>query len=128
MNEYIVDLNNFADGALAEQFDYELKRVLENIGDPNTDPTKKRKLQVNLVLQADGRRQLTDVIVEVKSTLVSRNAVLSSLIMDRDGEGNATAAELKSGFKDQTYFDSETGEVKDDRGHKIVDLQKKGGK
>ncbi|WP_112181400.1 replication terminator protein [Paraliobacillus zengyii] len=128
MTNYIVDLNTFANGALAEQFDYELKKVLENIGDPNTDPEKKRKLQVNLVLKADERRQLTDVVVEVKSTLTPRNAVLSSLIMDRDENGVATAAELKSGLKDQTYFDSDTGEIKDDRGQNIVDLQKQGGK
>ncbi len=40
----IVDLNAFADGALAEQFNAELYKVLENIADPNTDGTTGVKL------------------------------------------------------------------------------------
>ncbi|WP_017470656.1 hypothetical protein [Amphibacillus jilinensis] len=123
----IVDLNDFADGALAEQFNHELLKVLDNIADPNTDPTKKRKIAINLTLQADDRLQLTNVLVEVKSTVAPRNAVSSSLILDKDENGKATAAELKSGAKGQTYLDYETGELKDDRGENVVDLQKQGG-
>ncbi|WP_440894944.1 replication terminator protein [Amphibacillus sp. Q70] len=123
----IVDLNDFADGALAEQFNHELQKVLENISDPNTDPTKKRKISINLTLQSDERLQLTDVVVEVKSAVAPRNAVSSSLILDKDEKGKTTAAELKSGIKGQTYADYETGEVKDDRGQNVVDLQKQGG-
>lgn len=41
--EYIINLNEFADGAALERFNREMKRVLENIADPNTDPTKKER-------------------------------------------------------------------------------------
>lgn len=123
----IVDLNAFADGALAEQFNAELYKVLENIADPNTDPTQKRKIAINLTLQADETLQLTSVNVVVKSTLAPRNPVASTLIMDKDENGKVAAAELKSGIKGQTYLDYDTGELRDDRGQNVVDLQKQGG-
>ncbi|MDN3168386.1 hypothetical protein [Enterococcus faecalis] len=37
-------LSGISDGGLQERFDFELAQVINNIHDPNTDPTKKEKL------------------------------------------------------------------------------------
>jgi len=44
-------LINFANGALAEQLENELDRVLENIYDPNTSPTAARKITLTVTLK-----------------------------------------------------------------------------
>ncbi|GEM04493.1 replication terminator protein [Halolactibacillus miurensis] len=126
MDEMIVDLNDFADGALAERFNYELKNLLQNIADPNTDPKKKRKLQIVLTLTSNEKREIAEVDIDVKTTPAPRLSLGSTLVMDRDEAGYATAAELKSGVKDQTYFDSEDGRIKDDRGG-VIDFKAQGG-
>ncbi|GEM02885.1 hypothetical protein SAMN05421839_10640 [Halolactibacillus halophilus] len=126
MDEMIVDLNDFADGALAERFNYELKNLLQNIADPNTDPKKKRKLQIVLTLTSNEKREIAEVDIDVKTTPAPRLSLGSTLVMDRDEAGYATAAELKSGMKDQTYFDSEDGRIKDDRGG-VIDFKAQGG-
>ena len=52
----MIDLNSFADGALAEQFDREFVRVTENMADLNTDPKKARKITVTLTFVGDKKR------------------------------------------------------------------------
>ena len=42
--EVMIDLNTFADGALAERFHQEFERVMENMADLNTNPKKQERL------------------------------------------------------------------------------------
>ncbi|KFZ32144.1 replication terminator protein [Anoxybacillus flavithermus] len=122
LSENIIDLNNFADGAVAERFNQELQKVLENIADPNTDPKKPRKVTLTVTLKADEKRDLAMVSVTAKSTLVPATPIETKLVMDYDSKGRITGAELKSGIKGQTYID-EDGEISDDQGNKIVVLK-----
>jgi hypothetical protein len=39
-----VNIGNVCDGAVPERFEHEMKRILANIADPNTDPEAKRCL------------------------------------------------------------------------------------
>lgn len=41
-----IDMEKFANGAFTEQINRELKKVTENIQDPNTDATAKRRITV----------------------------------------------------------------------------------
>lgn len=116
----ILDLNGFANGAVAEQFNAELRRVLDNIADPNTDPKKKRKISLTLTLQANDKRDLADVDIQAKSTLAPVKPIETKLLMDMDSNGRTIAAELMSGIKDQTYF-NENGEVLDHDGQPVLD-------
>ncbi|MCT4573522.1 replication terminator protein, partial [Bacillus thuringiensis] len=52
----MIDLNSFADGALFERVNIELKKVLENIADPNTDPKKVRKINITIAVAGDQQR------------------------------------------------------------------------
>lgn len=119
----IIDLNTFAEGALAERANVELQRILENIADPNTDAKKIRKLTLTITLSADDKRDVVLTNVVAKSTLAPAKQIEAKLIMDMDSQGKITGAELKSGVKGQTYYDTETGEIQDDRGTKIVNFK-----
>ena len=119
-----LNLQDLADGAVAEKIDIELQNVLENIADPNTDPKKARKLQVTLTFKADENRDIASLSTVVKSTIVPAKPTESKVILDIDENGMITGAELKSSARGQTFIDTD-GEISDDRGSKIVDLKAK---
>lgn len=74
-----------ARGAILERTDYEVSRVMENILDPNTSPTAKRKITVTLELKPDDNRQTITVSCSAKSILAPTNPVVTSLYV-ADGE------------------------------------------
>lgn len=119
----IINLSEFADGAVAERFNIELRKVLENIADPNTDPKKARKVTLTVTLKADEQRDIANVSVQAKTVLAPAKQIETKIVMDYDGDGYVTGAELKSGLKGQSYI-TEDGEVADDRGNKIVSFKK----
>lgn len=118
----IIDLSNFADGAVAERFNHELRKLLENIADPNTDPKKTRKLTLTLTLKADDKRDIASVSIQAKSTIAPARDIETKILMDRDIKGRVTGAELKSGIKGQTFIDHE-GDFSDDKGNKIINFK-----
>lgn len=61
--EKMINLETFADGALAEKINMALKEVLENIADPNTDYKTKRKLTVDMTFVSGEDRELTEVSI-----------------------------------------------------------------
>lgn len=74
-----------ARGAILERTDYEMSRVLDNILDVNTHPTKKRKVTITVELQPDDERRTIAVSVTAKSTLAPTNPVVTSLyVADQD--------------------------------------------
>lgn len=114
----IIDLNTFAGGALAERTNIEIKKALENISDPNTDHKKARKVTVVITLKANEKRNLANVMIDTKSTLVPAVGVESELIIDLDKDGSVTGAELKSGIPGQAFI-GENGDILDDKGQEI---------
>ncbi|KZR58340.1 hypothetical protein [Pseudobacillus badius] len=120
----IVDLNCFADGAMAERFNQEVQKVLENITDPNTDPTKVRKVTLTINFNSNDKREVVNVSVQAKSTLTPAKNIDTQLLVDYDSKGKVTGAELKSGVKGQTYIDTE-GDISTDSGEKIISFKNK---
>lgn len=53
-NKINVQLSEIDNGGLQQRFENELARVIENIIDPNTDPDKKRKIQINIEVVPKG--------------------------------------------------------------------------
>lgn len=117
----MIDLSDFAGGAVTERFNQELQKALENIADPNTDPKKARTVTVKVTLKADENRNIADVDITTSSSLVAAKPVLTKIIMDRDTKGKVVGAELKSGVKGQTYI-NEDSDIADDTG-KVIDLR-----
>lgn len=100
-----IDLSNLAGGAIAERFNVELSKVLENIADPNTDPKKARSLTVKLTFKADEERDIANVSIETKTALASAKTLETKFVLDRDRLGNVVGAELRSSQKDQVVIE-----------------------
>lgn len=109
----MINLEKFAGGALAEKFNVGLKEVLENIADPNTEATKKRKLTLELTFESDEERELSMVDIVVKTKLQPNMPVATKIIIDKDGNGGIVASEYKNQLKGQQYLrvDEDTGEI-----------------
>ncbi len=104
-----INIANLANGALAEQFDIELEKVLDNIADPNTDPKKARKITINITFKPSETRDFSAVSFQTKSALVPVRSVESRIILDKDSSGNVHAAEIRQmGIEDYTKSKSES--------------------
>ncbi|WP_338232852.1 hypothetical protein [Companilactobacillus muriivasis] len=69
------DLSTMTNGGVQEKFVQELKKVTENILDPNTDATKKRTVTITLTYQPNENRDAVSVYSEVKFKLVPHNYI-----------------------------------------------------
>lgn len=130
------NLSDIAEGGVQEKFATEMKKVADNILDPNTEAKAKRKVTLEMTLVPNDNRDAIDVMVSVKSRLAPQVGVTTTMLLGRnDDTGMIEANELQSGIPGQTYID-EHGVVKDDKGtpvdqldqpqnssSKIIDLQ-----
>ncbi len=78
-----------ARGAIMERVDIEIPKVIENIMDPNTKPTKAREITVTLTLTPDETRQVVALDSTVKLKLIPYNPVRTNLYITdaADGDG-----------------------------------------
>lgn len=118
----MIDLNTFADGALAERFHQEFERVMENMADLNTDPKKARKIVLTLSFAGDKKRDVWNCQVQATSKLAPTEAVESKILLDMDQNGNLVGQELASGIQGQFYMDLQ-GDVKTDVGQPVEEVE-----
>lgn len=122
-NAINLSLSNLANGGVQEKVNRELEKVLENILDPNTKATEKRKVNITLTLTPNEDRKAIQTDVNIKSVLAAQLDVSTTILVGRE-MGNKTihANELKSGTKGQTYFDSD-GYLKTDVGQPVEEIE-----
>ena len=77
-----------------ERVDYEMDKVIQNILDPNTKATAKRKITLTIELTPDDERRTIGVQVTAKSTLAATNPVATALYVTSDGNGELVVAEM----------------------------------
>ena len=94
-----------ARGAFIERVDYEMNKVIDNILDPNTKATAKRKITLTIELAPDDERQTIGVSVTAKSTLAPTNPVATSLYVTNDNNGELVVAEMVPQVPGQTAMD-----------------------
>ena len=93
-------------GAILERVDYEMGRVLDNILDPNTKPTGKRKITISLELVPSADRRTITVLTTAKATLVPTDPVTTSLyITNQPSTGEMVVAEMVPLVPGQTALD-----------------------
>lgn len=98
-------------GAILERVDYEKGRVLDNIIDPNTKATAKRKITVNLELIPSSDRKTITVQSTAKSTLVPTEPITTSLfITSQPGTGEMVVAEMTPQVPGQVSMDGNVQE------------------
>lgn len=118
----LIDLNKIANGALLEMANREMKKILENIADPNTKESAKRSLTITLTFEPSKGRDVASTDIQVKSKLVPRNGASTNFIIGEDSNG-VTGGEMKSNIPGQLYMD-EDGDVKDDLGNNVEEEKK----
>ena len=93
-------------GAILERVDYEMGKVIDNILDPNTKPTGKRKITVSLELIPSADRRTITVQTTAKSALVPTDPVTTSLfITNQPGSGEMVVAEMVPQVPGRVAFD-----------------------
>ena len=86
-----VSLSTIGGGAAVERFDDELRRVLDNIIDPNTPPKAMRKVTLEVKIKPDVDREIGQVEIVVKSQIAPAEAYETKFIIGKDmGRGVAT--------------------------------------
>ena len=100
--ENMINLETFADGALAEKVNMALKEVLANMTDPNTDYKVKRKLTVDMTLVTGEDRELTEVTIVAKTKLAPSKALAAKIVIGTDGKGGVLASEYKKQIPGQS--------------------------
>lgn len=114
--EKFINLETLSGGAVAEKVNLELKKVLENLLDVNTDAGKKRKIVLTMTFAGSPERDETSMDYEIKTTLVPTFGGKTRLLMGKDAEGNVKAAEIAKGVipgQIETTVDETTGEVRE---------------
>lgn len=87
-------LLEMASGAFLEQVDYEMAKVVDNIIDPNTQATAKRKVSITMELVPDGSRQNISVTFSTKLSLAQTYPLTTSLsIVGADSTGEVQVVE-----------------------------------
>lgn len=141
MKNIDIDLSSIAGGGLQEKFDLEVDKVFENIHDPNTKATAKRKVTITIELTPDENREVVSVTSNVKSVVAPLTDVGTTILTGKNLDtGKVEARELKSSVPGQTYIDPEDLTQKTDIGEpidvvekemekqqQIIDLQQKRG-
>lgn len=99
-------------GAILERVDYEMGKVLDNILDPNTKPTAKRKVTVTPELTPSADRNSITVQTTAKSTLCPTEPITTSLyVTDMPGTGEMVVAELVPQVPGQLSMDGNVQET-----------------
>lgn len=84
-------IDDMMNGAVTERFLAALRTVLKNIIDPNTDPTKARKVTLELTIKPSKDRTTADFNLLCKPTLAPPVAVTQSMVLSRNDAGDVTA-------------------------------------
>lgn len=114
-----VDINELSGGALSEKVNIELRKLAENVLDPNTKADAVRTLTIQIKVKPNENRQVGAAEIQVKSQLVPSKGIPTSFVFDFDREGKPVMAELITGNRNQLIIDND-GDVADDTGNKVV--------
>lgn len=118
----MINFNEFANGALAEQLNTELVKVLENIADPNTEARDARKVTLTLTFKPDEAREFSSVDIKTQAKLASPKPLSTKMLIDKDLKtGKVVGAEYKKQVPGQMTMEiEEEDEEKALAGIKIV--------
>ena len=136
-----INLEQFAGGAFTAQINRELKKVAENIQDPNTDATAKRKITVVMEFKPNEARDFVTTGVQAKATLAPALGAVTAFNVGTDLKtGEVQAAEIGKQLPGQMAMvledtneeeesmvrtvDPSTGEIYETLASNVIDLRK----
>lgn len=98
-----------ARGAIMERVNYDMAAIIENILDPNTKATAKRKLTLTLEFTPDDKRETIMVSATSKQGLAPANSLLTSLYVGKEND-EVVAVEMTPQIPGQNNFFGDTQE------------------
>ncbi len=111
MEETKTSILEMARGAIMEQVDIEVSRIIENIIDPNTEAKKKRQLVLTVDFMPSADRETVSVSATAKSKILPNNAISTSLYVGVDRRtGEVIASEMTANVPGQMGFNGEVEE------------------
>ena len=136
-----INLEQLAGGAFTAQINRELKKVAENIQDPNTDATAKRKITVVMEFKPNEARDFVTTGVQAKATLAPALGAVTAFNVGTDLKtGEVQAAEIGKQLPGQMAMvledtneeedsmvrtvDPSTGEIYETPASNVIDLRK----
>ncbi|MDD3334127.1 MAG: hypothetical protein PHI98_01290 [Eubacteriales bacterium] len=93
MEQQIKKLDELMDGAVTERFNIALAEVLENVFDPNTDPEKVRKIQLNISIKPNKNRDAAEFKSDIKVTCASPMPLSKTVLLNQRDDGTVIATE-----------------------------------
>jgi len=82
-----VSLDTLAGGALPEKFAHQLRLVLDNILDPNTEAEQKRSIEIKITFRPEDDRARVDADVDIRAKLAAPKGDTGQVyIGQREGE------------------------------------------
>jgi hypothetical protein len=88
-----IELSHFQHGVVVDLFNEELKKVLENIDDENTEAKAERSVTIKIAIKPDKTRRTGEVKVQAYSTLAKIKPTESFVFFDVGDDGKLTAFE-----------------------------------
>ena len=89
----IQNLDQLMNGALNERFNSEIKKVWDNVLDPNTDPKAKRKLVMTITMKPNANRDAAEMEAEVNVKLAPPVPIQQTVYVHRNDDGSVHALE-----------------------------------
>ena len=128
----LLDLQNIAGGALQEKADEAMRKVLENMQDPNTPWKVKRQITIKIAFTQNEERDDTAVDLSVETKLAPVSPVRTRMALGRDLNNGKTYAEeygrqLKGQMSlelEQNSSGTEDSDGTDTEESKVIDLRK----
>lgn len=94
-----------AKGAIMEQVNGEISKIVDNIIDPNTEAKKKRQLVLTIDFLPSADRSVVSVSASAKCKLQCANSIQTSLYVGVNGStGEIIATEMTPNVTGQTSF------------------------
>lgn len=110
MSQYtqINKLDDLMDGQITERFNVELRRVMENCCDPNTEPTAKRQINIQFEIVPTEDRTSAQFKAKVTSRIAGYVPVAKSMLIETDDDGTVIATEKTGQVPGQVDMDGKT--------------------
>lgn len=106
MDRLAKSILEMARGGFLEQVDYEMAKVIDNILDPNTKATGKRKVTITMELTPDDSRRNISVSFITKLGLVPTNALTTTLyVTGENSTGEMQVVEMVPQIPGQVDMD-----------------------
>ena len=101
----IDSLDDLFDGGVRERFNNALRRVWDNVFDPNTDPKAAREITLKVKIKPSERRDAAAFNVDVVSKLAPPVSLSQTVMLQMNGSGEIIATERSNQIPGQIDMD-----------------------